>query len=459
MLRLAMKLAELKTQALRYLVLGNAGRALGIYEHLVRVLPSDLEPRMKIADLLVAAGMHDLARRVYAAMVFYDLSLGRPLHAIVCMHALAGLGEPLEPLFLPLANRYAADSPSLASGGRGLGARLAPPDPDADVGAPILQEVGDAAALRSYAERVAEIAASTTDLGVMPERYPPVPLLSELPHEPFLKLLAQAVVRRVPVGAALVKEGEPGSSFFFVASGQVRLYARGAATQALDESGQHEMGRLSEGGIFGELALVSAQPRGATVEALTEVDAIELSCNALRALAIELPAVRDVLERFTRDRLLKNLLATSPLFRPFSPQQRIDLARRFTGHELASGTVVIREGEAGRGLFVVLAGELEVLKGDEPFQSSVAILRGGDLFGEISLIRGTPATATVRAATPAAVLFLARDYFERLISALPEMRAFFEGLSEERLRALKSASSDELLEVAEIDAEPGTPLI
>jgi CRP-like cAMP-binding protein len=446
-----MKLAELKTQALRYVVLGDVGRALGVYGHLVRALPSDLEPRMKIADLLVAAGMHDLARRVYAAIVYYDLSLGRPLHAIVCMHALAGLGEALEPLFQPLANRYAADSPSLATAGRGMGARLAPPDPDADVGAPVLQEIGDAATLRAYAEMVAQLAASTTDLGALPDRYPPVPLLSELAQGPFLKLLAQAVVRRVPVGAALVKEGEPGSSFFFVAGGQVRVYSRGAATQALGESSQHEIGRLGEGGIFGELALVSAQPRAATVEAITEVDVIELGCNALRALAIEQPAVRDVLERFTRDRLLKNLLATSPLFRPFSPQQRLDLARRFSGHELAPGTEVIREGEEGRGLFVILAGELEVLKGDEPFQSSVAILRGGDLFGEISLIRGTPATATVRAATPAAVLFLARDYFERLIGALPEMRAFFEGLSEERLRTLKAAHTDDAIEIPDGD--------
>ena len=93
---------------------------------------------------------------------------------------------------------------------------------------------------------------------------------------------------------------------------------------------------------------------------------------------------------------------------------------------------------------MVLAGELEVLKGEEPFQTSVAILRSGDLFGEISLLRGTTATATVRATTAAAVLFLAREYFERLIEALPEMRAFFDQLSEERLRALKAVQSEDV---------------
>jgi CRP-like cAMP-binding protein len=74
-------------------------------------------------------------------------------------------------------------------------------------------------------------------------------------------------------------------------------------------------------------------------------------------------------------------------------------------------------------------------------------LRSGDIFGEISLVRGTPATATVRAATRAAVLFLAREYFGRLTAALPEMRAFFENLSEDRLRAMKAAHSDEQVDV------------
>jgi len=446
-----MRLQDMKTQALRYLVLGDAGRALGIYGHLVRAQPSDLDARMKIADLLVAAGMHDLARRVYAALVFYDLQLGRPLHAIVCAHALHGLGEELAPLYQPLAHRYAADAPSLATAGRGAGARLAPLDPDADVGAPVLQEITCPATLRAYAEMVTQIAASTNDLGNLPERYPPVPLLSDLPQDAFLRLLSHAVVRRVPAGTALLREGEPGTSFFLLANGQVRIYSAAMASQALGETGQHELARLGEGAIFGELALVSAQPRTATVEAVGEVDVIELGCNALRALAGELPTLAEVLNRFTRDRLIKNLLATSPVFRPFSHQQRLDLARRFTGHELAPGTEVIREGDAGRGLFVVLAGELEVLKGAEPFQSSVAILRGGDLFGEISLIRGTPATATVRAATPAAVLFLSREYFERLVAALPEMRTFFEDLSEERLRALTSVVGEDTMEAIEDD--------
>jgi CRP-like cAMP-binding protein len=438
-----MRLHELKTQALRYVVLGDAGRALAIYGHLLQAVPTDLEVRMKIADVLVSANMHDLARRVYAALLFYDLALGRPLHAVVCAQALSALGESTAQLFQPIAKRYAADSPQL-----GKGARLSPQDPNEDAGAPTLPEGApmSGAALRSYAEQVTELAASTTAFGELPDRFPPVTLLSELPSDAFTRLLEHAIVRRVPVGTQLLRQGEPGSSLFLIASGQARVWVRNAAAQT-----DQELARLAEGAIFGELALVSAQPRAATVEAVTEVAVLELGVPALRALAGELPRLAEVLERFTRDRLLKNLLATSPLFRPFSQQQRLDLARRFTGHEIAPTTDVIREGDAGRGLYVVLAGELEVVKGAEPFQTSVAVLRTGDLFGEIALVRGTPATATVRAVTPSVVLFLSREYFEKLTAALPELRAFFEELSDERLKSLHKTVPDDTLELVNED--------
>jgi CRP-like cAMP-binding protein len=247
-------------------------------------------------------------------------------------------------------------------------------------------------------------------------------------------------VVRLAHGAPVVREGEPGTSFFLVANGNVRVFS----TDALGK--QTELARLGEGAIFGELALVAAQPRSASVEVVGEADLLEMGADALRAAAGELPQLAEALDRFTRERLLKNLLATSPLFRPFSPQQRVDLARRFTGHDVAPGTAIIREGDPGRGLYVVLAGDVEVVKGEEPFENTLATLRSGDVFGEIALIRGTPAIATVRAARPSTVLFLAREYFERLTAALPELRTFFEDLTEERLRDSAVVNEDLLVE-------------
>jgi CRP-like cAMP-binding protein len=430
-----MRLADLKTQALRYVVLGDLGKAFRSYEAVVRAVPSDLDARMKIADLLVTAKALDQAKRVYAAVAFYDLQAGRPLHAVVACQALSELGAEVSQLYESLALLYAAGSPRLAQGK--VGARLAPPDPDADVPPPdFAVELPPA----HTAVSAADAAASTTDLDSFPERFPPVPLLSDLPPDAFARCLREVRVRRLPHGTPVIREGEPGEAFFLLASGNVRVYS----TDALGR--QSELARLGEGAIFGELALVANQPRLASVEVQGEADLLEWGTQALRAAADQLEPLAYALNRFTRDRLLKNLLATSPLFRPFTPQQRLDLARRFTGHDVAPGTDIIREGDIGRGLYVVLAGEVEVLKGEEPFETTLAALRAGDVFGEIALVRGTPATATVRAARPSTVLFLAREYFDRLIAALPEMRQFFESLTEERLRDAQTSAEELVVE-------------
>ncbi len=431
-----MRLAELKTQALRYVVLGDVGRAFRCYRAVLAAVPNDLDARMKVADLLVTTQAPQLARRVYAAVAFHDLQAGRPLHAVVAAQALASLGEAVGPLHESLAQLYGAGSLRIGRGGDKMGARLAPPDPDGDV--PPFDLAGDANPI-AEAAAAAEAAASTAPLASLPEFFPPLPLLSDLTPASFARVLASVRVLRLPHGAKIIREGEPGDAFYLLAAGRVRVFA----TDGLGR--QTELAQLGEGAIFGELALVAAQPRGATVEVVGEADVLELGAAAMRAAADELVQLAEALNHFTRDRLIKNLLATSALFRPFSPQQRLDLARRFTGHDVAPGTDIIREGDAGRGLYVVLSGEVEVVKGEEPFETTLATLRSGDLFGEIALIRGTPATATVRAGRPTTVLFLAREYFERLIQALPELRDFFESLTEERLRDAEAALDAELL--------------
>src|SRR5204863_9186440 len=134
----------------------------------------------------------------------------------------------------------------------------------------------------------------------------------------------------------------------------------------------------------------------ASVVCATEVDLLEAGQKALAQLADELGAVAEALHGFTRERLLGNLMATSPLFRPFQRMQQRELLRRFTSHDVASGTVVIHEGEQGRGLFVVLSGELDVSRrGADGGAIPLAGLRTGDVFGEMAILRNAAPTATV----------------------------------------------------------------
>jgi CRP-like cAMP-binding protein len=231
----------------------------------------------------------------------------------------------------------------------------------------------------------------------------------------------------LPAGALVIREGEPGNSFFFVAGGTLRVFA----TDGLGR--QTELAKLGENAVFGEMALLSAQPRSASVECLTEVDLLEVGRQSLASLADELGAVAEALHGFTRERLLGNLMATSPLFKPFNRMQQRDLLRRFTSHDVAPHTVVINEGEEGRGLFVVLSGELDVSRrAADGTVITLGALKTGDVFGEMALLRNAKTTATVIATRSSTVLFLAREYVSRIVVAVPEIKSYLEALAEDR---------------------------
>lgn len=171
------------------------------------------------------------------------------------------------------------------------------------------------------------------------------------------------------------------------------------------------------------------------------------------ALADELEQVATALQVFTRERLLRNLMATNPLFRPFNRLQRLDLLRRFSQHDVAAGTPLIQEGEDGRGLFVVLSGEVEVTKRNASGSvMPLATLRTGDVFGEMSLIEGGPTTATVSAARPSIVLFLGRESVVRMIAGVPEIKDYLEELAADRqVDTALLVSRGESAEVASAD--------
>jgi CRP-like cAMP-binding protein len=81
------------------------------------------------------------------------------------------------------------------------------------------------------------------------------------------------------------------------------------------------------------------------------------------------------------------------------------LAERLPLMHVACGDVVFREGECGRAMFVVLEGELEVVKRSERgHDARIALLARQDWFGEMCLLDVMDRPATVRALTPSRLL-------------------------------------------------------
>lgn len=414
-------LGDVKRSAATLFAQGQHVAALRLYDAIVAAAPLDFDARIRVADAALALGDPNAAR-VYRAAGWYCLKSGHPLSALVCARVLEAHGADSSDLTAALVVTYGSESDLL-----GKGATRIPLPPEAlpvavpDVRQPVASPADTTAAALQRAEHAT---ATMTDL---PAVLHPIPLLSALSEAAFRRVLGTLVLRRLPAGAAVIREGEPGNAFYFVASGQLRVFA----TDGLGR--QTELAQLGENAVFGEMALLSAQPRSASVACLTEVDLLEVGRQALAQLADELGPVAEALHGFTRERLLGNLMATSPLFRPFNRMQQRDLLRRFTSHDVAPGTVVIHEAEQGRGLFVVLAGELDVSRrGGDGHKVPLGALRTGEVFGEMAVLRNAQTTATVVAQRPSTVLFLAREYVERIVAAVPEIKSYLEALAEDR---------------------------
>jgi len=89
-------------------------------------------------------------------------------------------------------------------------------------------------------------------------------LLEDLPQDTIAELMAAAEKVVVPAQTVICRQGDPGDKYYIINSGKVKVFIT-------DESGREtEFKEMGPGQGFGEMALLTGQPRSATVEALEE---------------------------------------------------------------------------------------------------------------------------------------------------------------------------------------------
>lgn len=94
-------------------------------------------------------------------------------------------------------------------------------------------------------------------------------------------------------------------------------------------------------------------------------------------------------------------------------------------HQLAerrrfvAGEAILTEGRQERGLWLVLSGQCEVLKGTNGHTERLAVLQPGEVFGEMSFLQPAPHSATVRAVGEVEAARLSPEAFESLRAQAP----------------------------------------
>jgi CRP-like cAMP-binding protein len=130
-------------------------------------------------------------------------------------------------------------------------------------------------------------------------------------------------------------------------------------------------------------------------------------------------------------------LASIDLFATLSPEARIALSRSGAEHMFASGEPIVRQGEAGQSMYVVLSGRARVVL--EPSGQEVAVIESGGFFGEMSMLTGDPRTATVRAVGDVRLLEITADRFREVLLEQPGLIEHISAVVAERRAGLENA--------------------
>jgi CRP-like cAMP-binding protein len=98
-------------------------------------------------------------------------------------------------------------------------------------------------------------------------------------------------------GAVILREGQGGGSLYMLTAGRVRAFKKDPGSGK-----QRPLGDLKEGAFFGEMSILTGQPRMASIVALTRCELLELDRPTLDQITKTHPHVWNVLREFAEKR-------------------------------------------------------------------------------------------------------------------------------------------------------------
>lgn len=299
----------------------------------------------------------------------------------------------------------------------------------------------------------------------------------------FLELNKNAVVRRqIAAGEVICREGEFGSTAFYILDGTVdvfigtpiahvkqedagegwlsrirsRLANREEHTRVeeaprrwipidapVDLPYDDPIAQLGPGELFGEMTCMSFHPRSATVRARTDVVVLEMLRNVLDILQKN-KTFRAELDRKYRQRALETHLKSVPVFTSMPADFIGYLRDRVELQRYSPGEVIVRQGDVADAFYLVRLGFVKVTQHRAGGDLVLSYLGRGGFFGEMGLLGGGVRTATCTALDHVDIVRIRGEDFAVMVERFPAIRASLEQVARERAAAnLQRARSAE----------------
>jgi CRP/FNR family transcriptional regulator, cyclic AMP receptor protein len=121
---------------------------------------------------------------------------------------------------------------------------------------------------------------------------------------------------------------------------------------------------------------------------------------------------------------IADYLAFSPIFAPLSLQERVALASRMRPRHFGRNEVIFHRDDPAQHVYLIASGTVKITVEEEDGQEVViALMRGGDVFGDLALFDEGPRSATITAMTETMTFTLAnKDFMDVLQHNTAAMR-------------------------------------
>jgi len=255
----------------------------------------------------------------------------------------------------------------------------------------------------------------------------------------FLQFLPEANYARIrplfresahDFGDVIVRQGENADAFYVLVAGRARVLRTTAEGQEVS------LNTLRPGDVFGETALLSDEPRNATVRASSSLVVLRLDRAEFLELVTEQPELKGYLEQMTRWRALHGFLYEFSNFGRLPRPALSALLGKLEPVSFAKGAMIIRQDDPTGPLFIIQQGGVRISALRDGTTRNLAFLREGDFFGELSVLKGTTRSASAEAVKDCQLLALKPEAVLELNREFPE----FAHLMEERIAQYQAGS-------------------
>ena len=254
-----------------------------------------------------------------------------------------------------------------------------------------------------------------------------IPLFAELGSEELSELCNHIKLRRFMKNSHIVRQGDKGENFYTIVSGTAKVVVSG-------NNGEEKIvGVLSTGDSFGETALIEKGSRTASIITMTNTSVFEISREGFEKF---LASNTENRERITGKIRLGKMLLASPVFSFMSQKQISYLIKNLKPERIKAGTTVFRQGDTGDKFYLIQEGSIHLERFEHSLRTLDIILKPGNFFGEMALVKNIPRTATAETVTDSLLFSLDKESFCTVIGSTLSGGRELDSLINERARQL-----------------------